>query len=411
MTQKLIYNISELVTMAPLADEKRAKHITETDLGVVNNAWLLLENGSVKDFGLASQTPKLNCDMIDAKKSLVLPGLVDSHTHPVFGGSRYDEFAMRLNGVSYQEIAEKGGGIQSTVSATRAASKEELKLKTRKHLQTFLNHGVTTVEAKSGYGLSVKEELKMLEVLNELALEEAQELAITLLALHALPKEFTSYDAYVDHINKNLLPVVSEKKLARFVDAFVETGYFSQENCNAHLEAATKLGFKVRIHADEFTDANGAATAAHWKAASADHLQSASKEGIKAMAENDVTATILPGTSLYTAIPFTQARPFIDAGCPVAIATDFNPGSSLVSNLPMLTTIASLHCGFKTHEAIAGVTYVPARSLGLAEKKGALSKNFDADFIITNASSLSEWIADMGQTLPQQVWIKGQQVR
>lgn len=411
MRSLLITNIGELISLRPLAEEQRVTQLTASDLDSIKDAWLYCEDGKVHSFGsnpipssLLVTAPSLQ---IDANARLLLPGFVDSHTHPVFYGSRSSEFRMRLDGISYQEIAQKGGGIMATVKATQAASDQQLLAKTLEHLNQFLAHGVCTVEAKSGYGLNVGEEIRHLEILQEASKQTKQTLKITCLALHAVPSEFPSASAYVANVCDKLLPIVARNQLAEYVDAFIEQGYFSQADCEPYFKKAKELGLSIRVHADEFSDALGAHTAAKWGAASADHLQFASDQGIAEMCKQGVIACILPGTSLYTAIPFTSGRRLADAGCGVAIASDFNPGSCKLENLPMLAILAGLHGKLRSWEVIAGITMVPALSLGLSKRKGALAKGYDADFSIQQVSSLDEWFADFGRTKPKEVWIGG----
>ncbi|NRA45968.1 MAG: imidazolonepropionase [Oligoflexales bacterium] len=411
MPSFLLKNIGELVSLSPLAEEQRFIHLREDDLGSIKDAWLYCEDGKVVDFGQSPPPESLlnssSTHQIDAKQGLVLPGFVDSHTHPIFFGNRSNEFKMRLDGVSYQEIAERGGGIMATVRASREASDEQLLAETLKHFKQFLAHGVTTVEAKSGYGLSPDEEIRHLRVLKKAAVQTDQEVKITCLALHAIPKEYASASTYVSAVCEHLLPIVAQDSLADYVDAFIESGYFSAEDCKPYFKKASELGLGIRVHADEFTDASAAEAAADWKAASADHLQFVSETGLKAMSKKGVVACILPGTSLYTAIPFTSGRRLADADCAVAIASDFNPGSCNLENLPMLAILAGLHGKLKSWEVIAGITLVPALSLGLSKQKRALAKSYDADFCIHDFTSLDEWFADFGRKKPREVWLRG----
>ncbi|MBI2602357.1 MAG: imidazolonepropionase [Deltaproteobacteria bacterium] len=409
----LLENIGEMITLQPLTSEQRGHSIKEEDLGRIHNAWLFCDNSTVAALGpmpVPADIRKFAGQVVDAKGALVLPGLVDAHTHTIFGGTRFDEFAQRLNGASYQEIAAKGGGIQASVKGTRQASDEELMKSAKRRLTRFLRRGVTTVEIKTGYGLAFKQELRLLKLIQVIRKNVRMEIVPTLLALHAVPADAKSAEAYVEEITKRLLPLVIENKLARYVDAFIESGYFSVEQAEPFIRAAEKGGLGVRVHADEFSNSGGAAAAAKWKAASADHLQHASKEGIQAMALSGTVAILLPGTSLYTGIPFTDARPFLEAKCAVAIASDFNPGSSFCENLAQLASLGALHCHLTSWQAIAAVTYVPALSLGLGDRKGALEIGFDADFAVYRMASLEEWLATMGQRLPSEVWLKGEKL-
>lgn len=411
MEKYLIRNISQMVTLAPLASEKRVTKVSESDLGRVTDAWLAIESGKIKDFGQHKIPSDYETwDTIDGARCTVLPGLVDSHTHPIFGGSRANEFALRLDGKSYQEIAAMGGGILSTVAATRNASDNELLTSTEERLKKFLTRGVTTVEAKTGYGLSVDQEVRLLKVLNIVKKRTPQTIAITSLALHALPPEHKTHKSYIDQVTKELLPRIAQEKLADWVDAFVEIGYFRPEDLEEFVHEAKKLGLGLRIHADEFADSGAASAAARWGAAAADHLECARESAMSQMAEAKVIATLLPGTSLYSKIPYAKARPFIERGCAVAIATDYNPGSCLIDNLPMAATLGAIHCGLNLAETVAAVTYVAAYSLRLHESKGALAKGHDADFVMYPKPTVEMWLADIGRTPPSQVWIKGKKV-
>lgn len=423
----LLHNISELVTNEKLVAkwiERRntsASHrkfepfVNKDDLSIVKDAWLALKNGKILSYGNGEVPYQIlndsNLKKIDTQKSLVMPGLIDSHTHPLWAGSRHNEFVMRLNGATYQQIADNGGGITSTVKATRLASDEQLEKLLEERLERFLQWGVTSAEIKSGYGLSTAEELRHLRIIDKVKNKSLQTLKRTCLALHSIPPEFHSAEKYANQLADELLPKIKEEALADYLDVFIEKGYFQENDCRKYFKKGQELGFSFRIHGDEFTSCGGAEFGAYWKAASVDHLQFASDLGIEQMVQNNIVATILPGTSLYTAIPYTYGRRFLDKGCLVAIATDYNPGSCLIDNLPLVASLSGIHCGLKSHEIIAGSTFIPAISLGLDEKKGALTQGYDADVIIHKLSSVDEWIADLGQTHPRAVFINGKVVK
>jgi len=408
MTNTLLRDIGCLVTMAPLAQSRRAHHVVKDDLGVVHNAWIAVESGKTLATGTGpvparfESWPQKSC-----KGALVMPGLIDAHTHAIFGGTRSREFCMRLDGASYQDIAKAGGGIKSTVKATREASDAALEQLLMERLQTFLKYGVTTVEAKSGYGLNTSEELRLLRILKSARSKSPQTLSVTCLALHAVMPEFRTPREWVTAAVSGILPVVIKENLADAVDAFVERGYFEPEDVRPYLDFAKKSGLAVRLHADEFADSGGALLAAEYGALSADHLQHAPATAPAHMAAAGTVATLLPGTSLYTRIPFTNAQRFVQEGCAVALATDFNPGSSVVNNLPMMVTIGALHCGLSAAAAIVAVTFAAAKALGLEHRKGAIFAGYDADYIVHRMDSLDDFVADMGRSLPEEVWIKG----
>lgn len=404
----LLHSIGELVTCEPLAKERRFTAIREADLGRIQGAWLALEEGRVQAYGSGKipahyrTWPELN-----AEGALVTPGLVDCHTHPLFAGDRTAEFAARLNGKSYQEIAAAGGGIKSTIAATRRASDAELERSTRQRLARFLEWGVTSVEAKSGYGQSVDEELRHLRILKRLAEEGPQTISVTCLALHDMPLELSSKAEFIRSMQEELLPRVAAEQLAGWVDAFVEEGYFSVQETRPLIERAKALGFSIRLHADEFAPSGAAEAAAAWGAASADHLQQASDAGIEAMARAGTVAVLLPGTSLYTRLPYTQAKRFRERGCPIAVGSDYNPGSCFLPNLPLAASLAALYAGLSLPETFAAVSWNAARALRLEERKGALALGYDADLVIHSCQTLEQWVADLGQTKPKKVLLGG----
>ena len=343
--QVLIKNLQQAVTLKPLVDAQKFTSIKPSDLGIVENAWIAFDGETIVDIGQGGVDPKYSkFETLDFSDCIALPGLIDAHTHPVFAGIRANEFCMRLEGATYQDIARRGGGIQASVKNTAAASDEQLAQLLRQRMKMSAEHGVTTIEMKSGYGLSIEEELRHLRIIKNVADQSAQTIVATCLALHAVPEHQPSAKAWADLCAEKLLPRVKAEHLADAVDAFIEDGYFSTTDCDHYLKTAKKLGLSIRLHADEFSNAGAAKCAAEFGALSADHLQHTDYEGMKAMAAAGVVAILLPGTSLYTSIPYTDSRPFKSVGCPVALATDFNPGSCPVVTLRLVMTIAGLHC-------------------------------------------------------------------
>lgn len=405
----LVSNIGELVAGKPFSRHSFRRPKAD-DLNILNDAWLLFDNGKITGIGDGKQQPDLSSYRyeIDAKGGLVLPGLIDSHTHLLFDGNRSNEFADRLSGLTYTEIAERGGGIAATINPTRACSPERMANLVRERIAGIQRWGVTTLETKTGYGLTPKTEIAQLELLQNLRPEITVELVTTCLSLHSVPPEFSSARKYADAMSE-LLAEISERRLAEFVDAFIENGYFSVADCEDYMAKAKNLGLGIRIHADEFSDAGAAQASGRWQARSADHLQFASEFGIRAMGEAQTVATLLPGTSIYTKIPYTQASKFLDY-CPVAVASDFNPGSCRIFNLPFLASLAAVHCGLSPAEAICGVTSVAALSVDREDRKGVLHPGFDADFLIHPAGDHRTWLADFGQTQPSKVFYRGEQV-
>ena len=329
---------------------------------------------------------------IDAAGGAVTPGLVDPHTHLLFAGTREDELVMRQEGASYLDILAAGGGILSTVAATRAASEGELLAHGRRWLDEMLGHGVTTIEAKSGYGLDLETELRLLEVAHRLGREGPMDVVPTWLGAHAVPPEFRSRpdgtEVFVRSLIDEQLPGVAAQGRARFADVFCETGVFTADQSRRVLEAARAFGMEPRLHADELAPSGGAELAGELQAASADHLATPSKAGIRAMsaaaeAGNAVVATLLPITTWFLMKDHhAPARAFIDAGVPVAIGTDFNPGTSPAPNLALAMSFACINLGLSPDEALAAVTINAARALGLEDEIGSLEPGKAADVVI-----------------------------
>ncbi len=355
---------------------------------------LLIEDGKI-DAVLAgiSSLPKTD-QVIDAKGKTVLPGFIDAHTHPVFWHTREGEFIMRVQGKSYEEIAAAGGGIRNSVRRFREADKESIKNVTRQRIRQFPRFGVTTIEAKSGYGLSPADEIKALKIINELNEEEALDLLATFLGAHEVPDEYQNdRRAYIDLLINDMIPEVAERKLARYCDVFCEKDVFSVDESREILLAAQAHGLPARIHADELFPTGGAELAAEIGAKTADHLVKISNAGIRAMAEKGVIPVLLPGTTFFLGKDqYAPARKMLEAGCQVAISTDFNPGSSATQNIQLMWTIAALKMHLLPNELLWATTLVPARSLDLDNIVGSIEPGKNADLVVMDIPNL-EYIA------------------
>lgn len=384
----MLRNIGQLATCPP----GRPQH----DAGLVNAAALLVDgqgrvawSGPEADLDLAGTEP----ETFDCQGRLVIPGLIDCHTHLCFGGWRGEEFGQRLAGASYQDIAAAGGGIRQTVRHTRAASHAELLDKAQGVLDGMLALGVTTVEAKSGYGLDERTEIRQLEVYRELDARHAIEVVPTFLGAHVVPDEFAAErEAWVDLLCERVLPEIARRGLAQFCDAFVEQGAYTVDEGRRILGTAKALGLGLKLHADQLSDTGGAKLAAELGAVSAEHLEYASGDGIAAMARAGVVAVSLPLSSLYLRERYIDARAFLDAGVPVAVATDFNPGSAPSYHLPLALLLACLNQRMTPQEALSGATSVAARAICAGERLGSLQPGFQADFAIIEAPHLDHWL-------------------
>jgi len=363
---------------------------TQGDIQIIENAAIAVENGKISYAGTANGAPATAETVIDAGGRLVTPGLVDAHTHLVFGGFRQHELELKLAGVSYLDILRGGGGILSTVRATRAATEDELYNKAAAFADEMLCHGTTTVEVKSGYGLDLETELKQLRVAKKLAHQHDIDVVTTFMGAHAFPDEYKdNREAYVEFIISEVLPQVAELGLAEFADVFAETAVFDIDQARRILAAAKQLGLQLKIHADEINSIGGAQLAAELGAVSADHLLQASDEGLDALAKNGTIAVCLPATSFYLDKDYARARLMIEKGIPVAIATDFNPGSSPSYNMQFALNLACLKLKLSPSEALTAATLNSAAAIGRAETKGSIEVGKDADIVIWDAPDLN----------------------
>ena len=351
---------------------------------ILENSSIIIEDGYIK----AIDKDMPSREVIDASESLIIPGFVDPHTHLVFAGSREDEFEKRVKGVSYQEIAREGGGINSTVRATRKADKKTLLGLAKKRLSYALSWGTTTIEIKSGYGLSTKEELKMLEVIDELKGTSVQTIVPTFLGAHEFPPD-KKRNEYIKEILEKMIPEVAERKLARFIDVFCEEGVYTKEESLLILKKGREYGLLPKIHADELTSSGGSEIAFTVGAVSCDHLSYPGKEGIESMRKAETIAVLLPATTLFLKGKPAPARRFIEEGIPVALASDFNPGSSPLLAMPIVMSLACLLYGLTPKEALCGATINAAYAIGEKER-GAIEEGKRADILVCSLKNENE---------------------
>ena len=367
----------------------------QQDAGLINDAALVFEDNEILWVGSELQLPEqfVTHDSIDCGQGLVIPGLIDCHTHLCFGGWRGDEFEQRLQGLSYQEIAAAGGGIRSTVAATRSDSAETLSKKALEALEGMLDLGVTTVECKSGYGLEQTAELKQLQVYRQLDQQQPIDLIPTFLGAHMVPDEYQQRrEDYIRLLCDVLIPTVSDQKLAQFCDVFIEEGAFSIDEAREILGTAKQAGLGLKVHADQLSSGGGAQLAAELGAVSAEHLEYADETGIRALALAGTVAVSLPLASLYLREPYLPARQMLQAGVRVAVATDFNPGSAPSYHLPLAMTLACVNQQMTPQEVLMGATTVAARAVAAEQRIGSLLPGYDADITIIDAPSVNHWL-------------------
>ena len=406
----IVKNASQLVTCsgfkAKKGDDMKNLHVIE-DGAVVIQDGVITAVGKTED--ILSEVDNLQkFQVIDAEGKAVLPGFVDSHTHFVFGGYRAEEYSWRLSGVSYMDIMKRGGGILSTVKATRKASKEELIASGMDRLNSMLSFGVTTVEGKSGYGLDHDTELKQLEVMDHLNEKHPVDIAGTFLGAHAIPAEYKGKEGvFIDFLIHDVLPEVADRRLAEFCDIFCEKNVFSIDQSRRLLGKAKEMGFKLKLHADEIVRLGGAELAVELGAISADHLLQASDQGISDLAESNVVATLLPGTAFSLKEPYARARYMIDHDCAVALATDFNPGSCFTESIPLIFALATIYMGLTTEEVISSLTINGAAALDRADTTGSIDKDKNGDLIVLEYPSYHFLSYHIGVSSVEKVIKKG----
>jgi imidazolonepropionase len=407
-----VVNCAQLVTLAGPARPRVGPELLE--LSIISDGALFVTDEKIVRASIRAEIELLidshaDCEVIDAGGRVVLPGFVDAHTHPVFAGTRADEFEARARGTTYQEIAARGGGIQSTVRATRAATQDELVAAGKRYADWFLRTGTTTVEAKSGYGLTLEDELKILRTFKQLNNETSLRYIPTFLGAHDVPPEYkTRREQYVALLIDAMLPRVAEEKLAEFCDVFCEAKVFTNDESRKILAAARRNGLGLRMHADQLSLSGGAKLAAELRATTADHLEHTDAEGIAALKSASVQPVLLPG-SVYAlgSSRYPAARAMIEAGLAVVLATDFNPGSSPTPSMPMVLSLASTHLKLTPAESITAATVNAAYSLNRGDSIGSLEAGKLADFVIHDCDDYRQLAYFFGLEHPWKVFSGG----
>ncbi len=414
MPSLAVLHASQLITLSGPARARTGKELG--NLGIIPDGGLLAADGKITQVGRTPEIENLcrrETEVVDARGCAVLPGFVDAHTHLVFAGSRLEDFESRARGETYEQIAKRGGGIQTTVQATRAATEDNLFALGKKRARWFLQNGTTTLEAKSGYGLTLEGELKILRVIRRVGAETLLETVSTFLGAHAFPPEFRENHAgYISLIIDKMLPVIEQEKLAEYCDIFCEQNYFDVEDSCRILTAAKQHGLKLRMHVDQLTNGGGAQLAAELGAITADHLEQTGADGISALAKAGVQPVLLPG-SVYAlgSRKYPDARRMIDAGLGVVLATDFNPGSSPSPSMPMMLSLAVTQMRMSPAEAIAAATINAAASLNRADKIGSLEVGKLANFAIYECDDYRELAYWFGVSLVRDVFVRGKRSR
>ncbi len=411
---KIIKNIASLVTMN--ANGKPFKAGKEMqDIGEIKNAVIIFNTdiiwiGSESDLdNYLTQSKIIEYVVISANNKCIIPGFVDSHTHIIFAGNRSNEFARRLRGATYSQIAEEGGGIQTTVNATRNASLAELIEKGKNLALSAMKYGTTSIEIKSGYSLNIEGEIKQLEAINELQKILPISVSSTFMGAHDFPKEYkNNKEKYLDIICEEMLPLVKERNLAEFCDVFVDEGYFTIADGEKIFKKANELGFKLKLHADELVNKEAASLAARWNAVSADHLLFISDNGINNMINSGTVFTLLPGTAYFIRMPYAPARKIIDSGGILALASDCNPGSSFTENIQMILSLAVINMNMTAEEALAAATLNGAYALRKSNEFGSLELGKKANFLILDSPEYSDIFYHFGINHISETWVNGE---
>ena len=406
----LITNIKELLQVR----ETSVSKVSGAEMAIlptIKNAFLILKNNLIEDFGSMENLPEIKADkIIDATGRIVLPSWCDSHTHIVYAGNREQEFVDRINGFTYEEIANRGGGILNSAKKLNETSEEEIYEQSKLRLEEVMHLGTGAVEIKSGYGLTFEGELKMLRVIKKLAENYPIAIKATFLGAHAFPLHYKeNKQGYIDEIITKMLPEIAQNKLADYIDVFCETGYFSVEETEKIMEAGIQFGLKPKIHVNQFNSIGGIQSGIKFKALSVDHLEIMNPEDIEALKNTETMPVALPSCSYFLSIPYTPAREMIKAGLPLALATDFNPGSTPSGNMNFVVATACIKMKMTPEEAINAATINGAYAMGLSETHGSITKGKKANIILTKPiSSYYQIPYAFGSNLIETVFLEGQ---
>lgn len=408
----LIKNIRTLAGIVP-ADKLMLRGGEMNSAGQIDDAWLLAEDGVIVGFGPMATLPEVEADeVVDADGRVVFPAFCDSHSHIVYAGSREGEFRDKIAGMTYQEVAARGGGILNSADRLHEASEEELYEAALPRAWRMIRSGAATLEIKSGYGLTTEDELKMLRVVRRLQENLPATVKATFLGAHAVGRAFAGRQSdYVDHVCRDMIPAVAEQGVAEFVDVFCDEGFFTPEQTSQILECGGRYGLRAKIHANELASSGGVQVGIHYGALSVDHLEEANESDVADLANSTTIPTVLPGASFFSNLPFAPARKMIEAGLPVAIASDCNPGSSPSGNMTFLWSLACIKMRLTPEEALSALTINGAAALGLSADRGAISVGRRADVVISKpVPSLAYIPYSFGEDLVESVIIGGTKV-
>lgn len=395
----LFENAAQIITVDTGGiNSKPGSHMK--NIGILTNHSIVVENGIIKDFVKSGGRKRSFDKKIDLRKKTLMPGFVECHTHTAFAGSRSNEFRQKLSGVGYEEIAKNGGGINTTVKAVRNSTFDELLQIIQPRIDYFISQGITTLEIKSGYGLSFYDEIKLLQVINQLNRNNPIEIVATFLGAHTYPNEYNNdHVKYNEIIINEMLPYIAENKLAEFCDAFCEVTAFSADEVDKIFSAASKHGLKLKLHTEQFNNIGGLDVALNHQAVSVDHLEVISDSDTNKMVDTNTVSVLLPGVSFFLNYNYAPARKLIDIGATVALSTDFNPGSSHISNLNLIMSLAALKMNMSIEETISAVTINAAKAINRNQSTGSLEIGKKADFSVFDTEDFSDIVYQVGKNL------------